>query len=144
MANLRDGYSELGQTSLLDPAVYAADSTPVSVDLNGYSSVVIVLQNGAGGITFSGVNKIDFLLQHSDDNSTWVNVVDLDVLGVTNITGGIVQSFQAAKTAGTQKIGYRGNKRYIRLTADFSGTHGTGTGLSAIVLRSIAAFQPVP
>jgi hypothetical protein len=144
MANMRDQYSENNVVSLLDPGVYAATTTPISVDLMGYDGFLVVLQNGTGGITFTGANRIDFLFQHSDDNSTWVNVVDLDVLGVTNITAGIIQSFQAAKTASVQKMGYRGNKRYIRLTATFVGTHGTGTGLSANVVRSIAALQPTP
>jgi len=36
--------------------------------------------------------------------------------------------------ATVEKIGYIGRKPYIRLLADFSGTHGTGTPMSALAV----------
>jgi hypothetical protein len=40
-----------------------------------------------------------------------------------------------------QKIGYIGGKGYLKLTADFSGTHGTGTGISAVLCAEEPDFQ---
>ena len=40
-----------------------------------------------------------------------------------------------------QKIGYIGGKPYLKLLADFSGTHGTGTPVSALVVRGDLELQ---
>lgn len=139
----RDSYNNLSFVSLLDNATYAADSTPVAVDLVDCDAATIVLGVGAGGITFTGTNKVEFVLTHSDDNSTYVNVADADVLGVTGISNGIVNSLIVAHAANTEtKIGYRGGKRYLKLLADFSGTHATGTPMGAIVVKSRVHLTP--
>lgn len=130
--------------TLIAPATYSADNTPVAVDLMGVGSATIALAIGAGGITFTGSNKIEFVLTHSVDNVTYDAVTDDDVLGVSGVTNGIVRSLTAAKAAAdVQRIGYRGNRRYLKLLADFSGTHGTGTGISAVVVETNLPFVPV-
>ena len=122
---------------LLPVAVYAADNTPAAIDLQGYDAAEIVLSIGAGGITFSGTNKIEFKLTHSDDDSTYTDVVVGDMLGLSSVaSGGIIKSLIAAHaTAAAYRYGYKGGKRYLKLLADFSGTHGTGTAIAANVLR---------
>ena len=61
-----------------------------------------------------------------------------------SITSGIVRALTAAHAAATvQKIGYKGGKRYIKLLADFSGTHGTGTPIAAEVVRNRLEQMPV-
>ena len=126
------------------PAVHAADSTALSVDLAGYDGATIYLYAGVGGITFSGTNKIEFVLTHSDDDSTYTAVATGDVVGGATITSGIVQSYIAAKAAaGVEEFGYIGKKRYIKFLADFSGTHGVGTAMSAVVVRGWPVRGPV-
>src|SRR5689334_23331810 len=140
---MRDLRSRISPASLIDPATLAADNTPVAVDLLGFGSAVIVLSVGAGGITFTGTNKIEFVLTHSDDNVTYTNVTDADVQGVTVVSGGVVRSLTTAKAAAdVTKIGYVGTKRYLKLQAVFTGTHGTGTGIAATVVRGRAAQEP--
>jgi hypothetical protein len=91
---------------------------------------------GVGGITFSGVNKIEFVLTHSDDDSSYAAVTDADMLGVTGIVTGIIKSLIVAHAAAAvYRFGYVGGKRYLKLLADFSGTHGTGTALQAAVVK---------
>jgi hypothetical protein len=34
------------------------------------------------------------------------------------------------------RFGYKGGKRYLKLLADFSGTHGTGTPVAAVVMAA--------
>ena len=59
-----------------------------------------------------------------------------DLLGVSSVTDGIVKSLVAAHaTADVTRFGYRGGKRYLKLLADFSGTHGTGTPIAAVVAK---------
>lgn len=137
----RDGATRLSPLTAIAAATLAADNTPGAIDLRDYQSATLLLSIGVGGITFSGTNKIEFVLTHSDDDVTYVNVTDDDVikdsLAAVTVTNGIVRALTAAHAAATlQKLGYIGGKRYLKLLADFSGTHGSGTPISATVVRT--------
>lgn len=141
---MKDIHSAITRVLAIAAATYAADNTEVAVDRKGYESVEILLDIGAGGITFSGTNKIEFKLTHSDDGSTYTAVTDADMLGGLAVaSGGIIKSLVAAHAAGAvYRYGYKGNKRYLKLLADFSGTHGTGTPFAASVLLGRGLNQP--
>jgi hypothetical protein len=133
---MKDMHSDITAVAAIGNAVLAADNTPAAIDLQGYNAAEIVLNIGIGGITFSGTNKVEFILTHSDDDSVYANVVDADMLGVSSISGGIIKSLVAAHAAAAvYRFGYVGNKRYLKILADFSGTHGTGTPIAATVLK---------
>lgn len=142
---MRDLHSGIKVFSAIDAAALSADNTPPAVDLDGFNSAEIVLCIGAGGITFSGSNKIEFKLTHSDDDSTYTAVDAAHVLGEDSIgSGGIIKSLTAPHaTAAVYRFGYVGGKRYLKLLADFSGTHGTATPLAAAVIGGHAYVQPV-
>lgn len=136
--------TSLGAIAVLGPVVLAADNTPAAIDIGNYGGAIILLHIGIGGITFSTTNKIEFKLTHSDDNSTYTDVAQGDVSGVTVATGGIIKSLIAAHAAASlTKVGYHGGKRYLKLLADFDGTHGTGTPISAIVIGGEPFIAPV-
>lgn len=140
MAN-REMTSSTVPVVLIGAATLAADNTPAAVDLRGYDAATILLNVGIGGITFSGSNKIEFVLTHSDDDSTYTNVTTADLTGTdaTTVTSGIIKSLVAAHAAAAvYEFGYIGNKRYLKLLADFSGTHGTGTPICATVVKGDA------
>ncbi|SDC30800.1 hypothetical protein SAMN05444678_102260 [Sphingomonas sp. YR710] len=142
----RDQVSSIFPIAALAAATLAADNTPAAVDLRDYGSATLLLNIGVGGITFSGTNKIEFVLTHSDDDTTYTNVTDDDVikdsLAPTTIANGIIRSLVAAHASPTlQKLGYVGGKHYLKLLADFSGTHGTGTPMSATVVRGRASLR---
>jgi hypothetical protein len=122
---------------LLPPAEYEADNSPASFDCGKSLSATICLQVGVGGITFTGVNKVEFVLTHSDATGSGFEPVEQeDVVGVTVAEGGIVRSLVAAHAAPSATlIGYRGRKRFLRLLADFSGTHADPTPMAAAVIR---------
>lgn len=140
---MQDIHSVLAAALAIEPALLAADNTPPAIDLLGYNAAEIVIAVGAGGITFSGTNKIEFKLTHSDDDVTYTAVEQKDMLGVTVGAGGIVKALIAAHaTPAVYRAGYKGNRRYLKLLADFSGTHGTGTVLSAVVLKGHGFNKP--
>jgi hypothetical protein len=139
----RDLHDNLSSALLIAPSTPTADTTPIAVDLLGFRGAMILLYIGIGGITFSAVNKIDFVLEHSTDNVSWAAVAQGDVAGVTVAAGGIIRSLSAAKAAADiQEVSYIGGRRFIRLTADFSGTHGTGTPLFAAAVRGYPEIVP--
>jgi hypothetical protein len=140
---MRDIHSSMSVATLIGAATLAADNTPAAVDLLGFEGAEILLGIGAGGITFSGTNKVEFKLTHSDDDSTYSDVTTADMLGVTVSGSGIIKSLVAAHAAAASyRFGYIGGKRYLKLLADFSGTHGTGTPIAAIVVKGAPQSEP--
>lgn len=141
---MKDMHSSVSVGSLLPAAAYDADNTPAALDLQGFSACEIVLGIGAGGITFTTNNKVEFKLSHSDDDSDYAAVTVDDILGVESVgTGGIIKSLTAAHaTAAFYRFGYIGGKRYLKLLADFSGSHSTPTPLSCAAVRGFAHRGP--
>lgn len=142
----RDGAHGISVLALIAAATLAADNTPDAVDVRDARTATILLNVGVGGITFSGTNKIEFVLTHSDDGVTYSNVTAddliLDSYAPASITSGIVRALTAAHAAATiQKIGYIGGKAYLKLLSDFSGTHGTGTPIAALVVKGGLALE---
>jgi hypothetical protein len=139
---------DFSQVPAVGPIVLSADPTPVAVDLLGCNSASIQIAVGVGGITFSGTNKIEFKVTHSDDDSTYSDVTSSDVILGDNAdttvgTGGIVRSLIAAHAAATvARVDYIGAKRYLKILPDFSGTHGTGTPISVTVIKSRRDLKP--
>lgn len=141
---MRDLVNSLAAVVAIPAAVYDADNTAVGVDLLGFESAVVAIHVGVGGITFTSANKVEFKLTHSDDDITYTAVTDADVQGIDGVgTYGIVKSLVAAHAAADiTKVGYVGGKRYLKLTADFSGTHGTGTPIAAEVIKGHSRYWP--
>ena len=141
----RDLVSDLSALVLIPSATISADNTPASVDLAGFRSCTLMIEVGAGGITFSGTNKVEFVLTESDDDSTYSNVVAADVIHAPiTVASGIVYNLIVAHAAATVvRIGYKGGKRYLKLLADFSGTHGAGTPISAVAVLGHPTTGPV-
>jgi len=140
---MRDIHSDMTVDVAIGADTLDADNTPAAIDLQGYNAAEIVLAVGAGGITFSGTNKIEFKLTHSDDDSTYTDVATADMLGVTVASDGIIKALTSAHaSASAYRFGYKGGKRYLKLLADFSGTHGTGTPIAAVVLKGHGYNQP--
>lgn len=133
---MRDNISGTAGSYLIVPATISADNTPAVLDLAGYNGVNIHVQVGVGGITFTGSNKVEFILKHGDasDGSDQAAVAVADVTGVT-ATSGIIRSLTAAHAAATVvSCGYVGTKRYVSCLADFSGTHGAGTPIAVLAV----------
>lgn len=141
---MRDLASKVASFVAIAAATYSADTTPVSLDLQGFDSALFNLAIGAGGITFDVTNKIEFVMTHADDDGTgnpgaYSNVAVTDINGSgapATVTNGIVKSLIAAHAAAdVTEIGYIGGKRFLKLLADFSGVHGTGTPISAVLTK---------
>lgn len=141
---MKDMHSNIEVRHVFGPVVMTADNTPAAIDRQGYESAELVIGVGIGGITFDATDKVEFTLTHSDDDSTYANVADVDMLGVSSITGGIIKSLIAAHAAAAKyRFGYVGNKRYLKLLANFSGTHVTGTPISVEWIFGNPSVAPI-
>ncbi len=145
----RDLEAHLKPVVVLGPVALSADNTPDAIDLLGFHAALLLIAVGAGGITFDSSNKIEFKLTHSDDNSSYSAVSADDVILGQNAdavvgTGGIVKSLIAIHaSADITAIGYRGSKRYLKVLAGFTGTHGSATPLAVSLVKGHAEVEPV-
>jgi hypothetical protein len=124
---------------LLPAAAYDADNTPAALDIGKAQACTVLIDVGVGGITFTSTNKVEFKLTHCDTSGgDYTAVAQADVVGVTVGEGGIVRSLVAAHaTPSVTVVGYRGRKQFLKLLADFGGTHASATPMSAVAVRGL-------
>lgn len=130
------------------PAVSTTTPTVTVFDRLGSRSLAIIVQVGAGGITFTGTNKLEIIVEDSDDGSTFAAVTTGNLRNSTGASqtvaaGGIVESYVAAKAAAsTNEYGYIGGRRYVRVTPTFGGTHATGTLTGVTFVAGELTYAP--
>jgi hypothetical protein len=131
-------------------AVLDTDTESAAIDLSGYYVASFLISVGVGGITFDADNKLEFILTHSDDDVAYEAVDATDVDKVASVGDlGEVLGFTAEHAAAASYIAnYVGGKRYVKVKAEFTGTHGTGTPVSVACAsgageRSPETGQPV-
>lgn len=106
----QDLYNITGADQSLAPAARTASTDGSGVDLQGWQSATALIDAGAwtdGTHTFE--------VQESDDNSTFTAVADGDLIGTEPVID--------AGADGSQiyRVGYIGNKRYVRVSVTVSG-----------------------
>ena len=141
---MKDLHSGLTVAAAIDAATLTDDNTPEAVDLRGHDGAEIILAIGAGGITFTSNNRIEFILTHSDDDSSYEAVTAADLLGVPTVgEGGIIKALvEAHATAAVYRFGYVGTKRYLKLLAALEGPHDTGTPMARLVINGHGRINP--
>lgn len=123
-------------TAIVPAAIGAnATKTGVVIDRQGYGGVEFVIGYGAVTTTGTVVTVVAF---EGDVTGTLTSVADTSLLGTEALA-----SLPAAtpRTAGTTKevfkrLGYVGNKRYVRLNAVKTGVTSVGVVGAAAVLHN--------
>lgn len=144
----KDIGSWLKLTTLLAPVVKNSDTDCTAVDLAGYEGVDLCVTMGDSADTLNGTNKISLELEESDDNLSFTDVDDDDMIGLDEAGGSGTSGQFALVDAPTEdsviyRIGYRGTKRYVRVVLNFSGTHSTGTPIGVFALLGAPRTAPV-
>lgn len=135
---LLDLHNEIDVRAAITPVVITDDTPSVSaiIDLAGARGLEFVLSLG----TLSDANATAVVLvEHGDVSnlSDAAAVADDDLLGTEALAG-----FQFNDDGETRKIGYKGSKRYVRLTVTPSGNTGN-IPLCAIAIVHGVMKQPV-
>ena len=129
-------------------AVKTAAANGTGVDLKGYEEATAIVDVGAEGDTLSGSVYFEISLEHSDDDSTYTDVVQADIINGTIAAGGIWLKLDGTTggdpdtTGGQWQIGYVGGKRYVRLVLAKTGTHTNGTPISGVIVKSRPRVAP--
>lgn len=131
---------ELGNSII--NAVKTAAEDGSGIDLQGFEEATAVVSVGAEGDTLSGSVYFEVSLEHSDDDSTYTDCVQADIVNGTIDAGGIWLKLDGTTggdpdtTGGQWQVGYVGGKRYVRLVLAKTGTHSTGTPISGMIVKS--------
>lgn len=129
MSVLKDVKNKLALVNTILPQVGTADITGAEVDTQDSVGVGFVAHVGLSGDTLSGSVKIEFEVQHSDTSgSGYVACTDaeIDVAVTGTNTGTFAVVDAAADDEQLYKVNYLGTKRYVRVVANFTGTHTNG------------------
>lgn len=142
---MRDLFNSVSLLAVVAAAALTATPTPTVIDRQGYESLLLQVGVGIGGITFTGTNKLEIVVEHSDDNVTFTPVTVDDLQGAASVSGtGVVLAWTSAKAAATlDKFGYIGGRRYVRVTPTFGGTHATGTPVAVTAVLGWPHILPV-
>jgi len=129
---MRDISNRTKAVTCQDAKVFTADSDGTTVDIQGFESVMFVVNSGIEGDTLSGSVKFDFILQESSNDSDWSAVTSSTSVTEGSVdSSGIFLTLDAnGETPQTSQIGYIGGERYARVKIDATGTHSNGTPIS--------------
>ena len=130
---MRDLSNNIVPANSIINAVKTAAANGTGVDLQGYESAMIVVSVGAEGDTLAANLNFQISLEHSDDDSTYTDAAQADIIDGTIAADGVFLILD-----GTGWIGYVGGKRYVRVVIAKTGTHSNGTPISALVLKGNA------
>ncbi len=125
---MRDLYSNIGAALALVPAVKTAAGDGAAIDLRGYGRVAFVANTGA----IAGSGDFGLKVQESDNGADF-----------TDAPASVVDT-NAPATLGADaayKLGYRGTKRYVRLSLTKAG--GTSIAAGAVAVLGDPALTPV-
>jgi hypothetical protein len=119
MGGIRDGARDIDPVPLLAPqSALAADTDSASVDTVDGGSATLLVQVGA----VAGAGST-FILEESDDNAAWNALVDpsLDQIGDAIPTPLLANTIY--------KVGYVGNKRYVRVALTLPNATDVGVSI---------------
>ena len=146
---MQDLSNNIGLGNSIINAVKTAGANGTGIDLQGFEEATAVVSVGAEGDTLSGSVYFEVSLEHSDDDSTYTDCVQADIVNGTIAAGGIFLKLDGTAggdpdtTGGQWQVGYVGGKRYVRLVLAKTGTHSTGTPISGMIVKSRPRNAPV-
>lgn len=136
---MRDLLNNVHPVRAISPAAAGTDNTAIVsqiIDRRGYDSLTFLIQPGANtdaDVTFAVLVE-DGDAANLSDNAA---VDDLQLVGTEALAG-----FQFDDDNEPRKIGYIGDKRYVRLTITPTGNNSGNIFVAAIALLGSPAIRP--
>lgn len=128
---MRDMMNNIHPVPLIAPVAARTDNTAIVsaiIDIRGYDSCTFVIITG----TNTDANATFAVLVEHDDASgfgTAAAVDDADLVGTEALAG-----FQYDDDVECRKIGYRGNKRYLRVTVTPTGNDSGNIFIAGVAI----------
>lgn len=127
---MRDLAHNIAAVQVVVPAVLSATDTSSAIDLKGFDGAAVVINTGA--IASSG--NFTPKLQESDTTAT----EDFDDVAAGDLIGTFPSVLEASSV---YKVGYIGNKRYVRTV--LTKNSGTSIAAGAVIIKGYAQERPV-
>ncbi len=131
-------HNNISAVRVISPISQAGNAAMVGaiMDMQGWGAAEFLITLGT--ITTAGTTYTALLEEGAVANlSDAVAVADADLLGTEALA-----SFIDSEVNTTKKLGYKGNKRYIRLTMTPAGNTGAST-MSAVCVKGCPSIAPV-
>ena len=125
---MKDLHATTKVKSLLAPCIVDATGEIVDIDLANFNAAELIIDLGANtGSAPGDANKLDFKLEHADDNGagmpgTYSAVAPADMLGATPVVGVFLSTDAAEKYGKICQYGYIGGKRFLKVVYTGTGT----------------------
>jgi hypothetical protein len=137
MGNNQDLHNNIKATRVVGPVAIGANATKtgVIIDRQGYGGIEFICNYGA--VTTTGT-VVTVQISEGDVTGTLTSVADADLLGTETLASLLATT---PRTSGvsqnvSKRIGYRGNKRYVRANAISTGVTSVGcVGITAILIN---------
>lgn len=138
---MRDQLNHLHPVLAIPPTAAKTDNTAIVssiIDLRGYGALTFAILIGTNTDTNA---TFAVTMEHGDASnlSDTAAVTQADLVGTLALAG-----FTFADDGKTRKIGYIGNKRYVRLTVTPSGNDSGNIFLSALAILGLPEQAPTP
>ena len=129
----KDSYSNLKPITAVTPAAVgttgiAGGKLSAAIDRKGYGAVTFINMRGVSAAATDTINHV--LYEADATDATFTSVADVDLIG-TELGARMLGS-----TASISKLGYKGNKRYLKIRL-----YGLGTATS--IVSSAAVLRPI-
>ncbi|MDD9901052.1 MAG: hypothetical protein OXT65_08755 [Alphaproteobacteria bacterium] len=145
---MHDIVSNLGIAQVLAPQTIQASALDSGdIDTQGTETLAVAILVGEIADTLDASNRIDLTIEHADDDGTgspgsYSDCTDDDVLNFTSLSSGVFESVDdAAKENKRHVIGYRGGKRFVKVTAT-PVSLATGGPVAMMALTGNLAQKP--
>ncbi|MDE1151401.1 MAG: hypothetical protein PW788_02595 [Micavibrio sp.] len=134
--------------SLMPQTIQAAALNTGNIDMQGCDTLAIVLLVGNIVDTLDASHRVDVKIEHADDDNTggpttYAACTDDDVLNFSSLSAGQFLSIDSStKEQKRHVIGYRGGKRFVKVTAT-PVSLATGGPISMLALKGALHQAPV-
>ena len=146
---MHDIVNNIAMAQVLNPqTIQASALNSGNIDMQGVETLAVVVMIGNIVDTLDSSHRIDLKIEHADDDGagspgTYASCVDADVLNATGLSSGIFVSVDAnSKEQKRHVIGYRGSKRFVKVTAT-PVSLSTGGPLAMLALKANPSQAPV-
>lgn len=140
---MKDLYHDLLPVQSLVPILghTTANGTGLGVDLAGFEGALMIAHVGQSGDTLATGLKWTIAFQEceTDTPGSYANIAAADLLGGANDV--VIDA--AAEDEVVVARSYIGAKQFVRILFTQTGTHTTGTPISAVVIKGFPRHAPV-
>lgn len=122
------------------PAAFTADANTTGVDVSDFGSCTFLVHVGATtGNDFGASHKVDIIVQHADvdTDGSYAAAAAADIYSPEVGASGIAKALDGTEDASkVHVVHYRGDKRYVRIRLDETGTVDAPIGVVAVLGHS--------